>query len=164
MEALRDEPRESGFTLVEFLVVILIIDVLSSIAIPLFLNQRKQAVDTQLRADMKNVATWLETNKIKNSDSQYPRLANKWYALDGVTSTTYSNWPSEVKLSPNTGVITSDSSASQAFFGGQTAPAGAGFCIEGQALNSNFILFGTDTPVRMYYNSLKGGFSSSCKL
>lgn len=159
----RIKEKEDGFTLIEILVVVLIIGILTAIAIPVFLNQRKQALDTQLRNDMKTVATWLETNKVKTSGQEYPRIAKTWFAPNG-TSTSYSNWPDDLKVSNNTGIITSDSSASQGFFGGNSAGVGEGFCIEGQVLNSNFDLTAASAPKRMYYNSLKGGFTDSCRL
>lgn len=55
------EEREEGFTLIELLVVILIIGILSSIAIPAFLNQRKSAVDASVQSDVRNVAMQVET-------------------------------------------------------------------------------------------------------
>ena len=55
------EENEGGFTLIELLVVIIIIGILAAIAIPVFLNQRKKAVDASIKSDLRTAATALET-------------------------------------------------------------------------------------------------------
>lgn len=62
----KQEQNEEGFTLVEILVVILIIGILSAIAIPVFLNQRKEANDSAAVQEATNIAKAIETYFVNN--------------------------------------------------------------------------------------------------
>lgn len=53
--------REQGFTLIEMLVVMIIIGVLASIAIPVFISQRAKAHDTSTKADVSNLGKEIAT-------------------------------------------------------------------------------------------------------
>lgn len=63
--------EESGFTLVEILVVILIIGILAAVAIPVFLNQRKLANDAAAVSEANNIAKAMETYITNNPKATY---------------------------------------------------------------------------------------------
>ena len=71
LSSLREGKEESGFTLIEILVVILIIGILSAIAIPVFLNQRQTANDAVVVSDVKNVATAMQTYFTTNPNAEF---------------------------------------------------------------------------------------------
>src|SRR5215203_2219453 len=60
---------ESGFTLVELLVVMLILGILAAIAIPAFLNQREKANDADAKADVNTAQQAMETYQTDNQGS-----------------------------------------------------------------------------------------------
>ncbi len=84
LEKLRKKPGDEGFTLIELLVVIIIIGILAAIAIPVFLSQRKKAVDASMKADLRNVATVVETYATDHEGS-YPANADVTQASNVIT-------------------------------------------------------------------------------
>jgi type II secretion system protein G len=77
--------KDKGFTLIELLVVIIIIGILSAIAIPVFLNQRKKAVDASIKSDLRTVAQSIETYYTDNQ--AYPATATQGAAGGDVVVT-----------------------------------------------------------------------------
>ena len=81
--------NDEGFTLIELLVVIIIIGILAAIAIPVFLNQRKKAVDTSMKSDLRTVANEEETYFTDNQN--YIAVVSANPAVVGPTSVQLSN-------------------------------------------------------------------------
>jgi prepilin-type N-terminal cleavage/methylation domain-containing protein len=80
---IRKAREEEGFTLIELLVVMIIIGILAAIAIPLFLNQRKNAVDASVKSDLRTLANELES--VYTDTQAYPAVAGFNGAANPVT-------------------------------------------------------------------------------
>ncbi len=71
---------KKGFTLIELLIVVAIIAILAAIAVPNFLEAQTRAKNSRVMADLRTVATALETYKIDTNNypprGSYDRDAN----------------------------------------------------------------------------------------
>ena len=111
------EKKDQGFTLIELLVVMIIIGILAAIAIPVFLNQRKNAVDASVKSDLRTVANELEsyfTDQEVYPDSVAQASAGADVVITG---------PTNIRVSKNTAVTVTYDAA--------TAAASTKYCIEG---------------------------------
>lgn len=88
----------AGFTLIELLIVVVIIGILASIAIPKFHNSKEQAYIAAMREDVRNLATAEEAYYDDNNGiyaSTTLQLGTNYKASAGVTITllgTASTW------------------------------------------------------------------------
>ena len=74
MKALNIEKNEKGFTLIETMVVVAIIGIISSIAVPNFLSYKAKAHDTVVKADLKTAMKFLDLYFIENDT--YPETSD----------------------------------------------------------------------------------------
>jgi type IV pilus assembly protein PilA len=77
---------ESGFTLVELLVVMLILGILAAIAIPSFFNQRDKARDADAKADARTAQTAIETYATDHNGSYAAATPADLVALENTLS------------------------------------------------------------------------------
>ena len=88
-----------GFTLVELLVVVLILAILMSVALPLYLSAVADSQRKTCRANMQTIANAVQANKVKT-------LANNYAAYTGAVSVTNEPDLNAVPACPNGGAYT----------------------------------------------------------
>ncbi|HET8650661.1 MAG TPA: prepilin-type N-terminal cleavage/methylation domain-containing protein [Gemmatimonadales bacterium] len=127
--------RRAGFTLIELLIVVVIIGILTSIAIPKFAATKVQARMAQMRGDLRNLATAQEAYASDNNvyySGAIPNSALVYSPSSGISITiqegTVSGWSAVASSTETTRTC--------AIFVGNAAPV-APATIEGHIACSN---------------------------
>lgn len=68
------ENKESGFTLIEILVVIAIMGIIAALTVPSFLNQRKSAIDDDVKVDIISASKQIETWRVRYPSKPVPSV------------------------------------------------------------------------------------------
>src|SRR6478752_10846296 len=76
---------KKGFTLIELLIVVVIIGILASIAIPKFANTKDKAYVAQMKSDLRNLATYEEQYAADNGGLYFGGTATMAAPLLGFT-------------------------------------------------------------------------------
>ena len=79
--------KKRGFTLIELLIVVVIIGILASVAIPKFTASREKAFVTSMVSDLKNLATYQEIHHNDAYTYSTSLTALEMVPSDGVTIT-----------------------------------------------------------------------------
>jgi type IV pilus assembly protein PilA len=108
---------ESGFTLVELLVVMLILGLLAAIAIPAFFNQRIKAQDAEAKSTAKTAQTALETYATDNGGKYGLADRTKLNAIEPTLTTaiTGSNSITTLTVTDTSYTITINSASNNTF-------------------------------------------------
>jgi len=72
--------RNSGFTLVEILIVVIILGILAAIVIPQFTNASDSARQSSIQSQLQTIRSQIQLYKVQHLDN-FPAITTNWNAL-----------------------------------------------------------------------------------
>lgn len=121
--------KQTGFTIVELLIVIVVIAILAAITIVAYNGIQNRAADTAVKSDLRNIASKLAVFNVDNS--RYPtaaqldtldfKLANTNYAISPTTVMNFTYCYDNIST-PTTYAILAMSKSGNAFYISNTSP------------------------------------------
>jgi len=82
--------KHDGFSLLEVLLVITVIGLLAAIAIPQFMSYRSEAIDAQMKSDLRNAAVAIEAYYAKKNVLPDSMAETAGYGFQQTTGVTFS--------------------------------------------------------------------------
>jgi type IV pilus assembly protein PilA len=82
----RTADRQSGFTLVELLVVMVVVGILAGVAVPMLVSQKRKAREAAVKSDVKAIAKEVAGYYVDGSAAlTLGQSAGQWQLLEGAT-------------------------------------------------------------------------------
>jgi|TARA_B100001245_G_scaffold112184_1_gene82189 prepilin-type N-terminal cleavage/methylation domain-containing protein len=78
--------RQTGFTIVELLIVVVVIGILAAIVIVAYNGITNQTHDTTVKNDLANIAKKLEIYRVQSSSGQYPGNATELNTMEVIVA------------------------------------------------------------------------------
>ena len=122
---------QSGFTLIEILIVIVILAILAAIAIPAYVSQRGKAKDAAIREGIHSIQIGVQSYALDNADSYPPAVATSAALVDPAGKVYVDHWPKN----PVTNSPMKDSTAQGDYT--YTSPSTNTFHLVGHTMNGN---------------------------